>query len=301
MHRRGPEQAPLAGPPSWTRAPPSPRGPAMAGRAARSRRLILRGIALPGHLRHGPPQPGHRLDRVRRRLRRADAPRRHAQRVRAGAARRRQRADPLGALPRAGAGAGVPRARDAAGQRRDAARVPAGRRRRAGARGRPADGPRGSRPGADRRRRRGAGRRDDRALAGAALHPRVARAVRARRADQGRRDRARAAGPDGVRRRARRGVRPDLVPGDGRRLAAERDRLGRRRRRRQPRRRAAGGDRARRRPAGHQQRNGADRRAAGARRRARRRGRVLAAGQLRDRPDDHAVGAVPGADRPASR
>ena len=42
------------------------------------------------------------------------------------------------------------------------------------------------------------------------------------------------------------------------------------------------------------------RRAAGARRRARRRGRVLAAGQLRDRADDHAVGAVPGTDRSAA-
>ena len=78
--------------------------------------------------------------------------------------------------------------------RRDAARVPAGRRRRAGARGRPADGARGPRPGADRRRRRRAGGRDDRALAGAALHPRVARAVRARRADERGRDRARARG-----------------------------------------------------------------------------------------------------------
>ena len=53
------------------------------------------------------------------------------------------------------------------------------------------------------------------------------------------RDRARARRPARVRRRGRRGVGPDLVPGDGRRLAAERDRRRRRRRRRQPRRRAA--------------------------------------------------------------
>ena len=286
-----------AGPPSWTgrhllpAARPWPAGPLGAG-------LILRASGSSRHLRHGPPQPGHGLDRGRRRLRRADAPRRPAQRVRAGAARRGQRADPLGARPRRRAPARFLTARHAACQRCDAARVPAGRRRRAGARGRPADGARGPRPGADRRRRRRAGRRDDRALAGAALHPRVARAVRARRADEGERDRARAAGPARVRRRGRRGVGPDLVPGDGRRLAAERDRRGRRRRRRRPRRRAAGGDRARRRPARHQQRDGAARRAAGARRRARRRGRVLAARQLRDGADDHAVGAVPGADRP---
>ena len=49
------------------------------------------------HLRHGPPQPRHRLDRVRGRLRGAQGPARSAQRVRPGPARRAERPDALGA------------------------------------------------------------------------------------------------------------------------------------------------------------------------------------------------------------
>ena len=45
----------------------------MAGRAARSGDSSSAHRRAPRHLRHGPPQPGHRLDRLRRRLRRADA------------------------------------------------------------------------------------------------------------------------------------------------------------------------------------------------------------------------------------
>ena len=112
--------------------------------------------------------------------------------------------------------------------------------------------------------------RDDRARARPPLHPRVARAVRARRADAGQRDRQGAAGRARLR-RGRRGLGADLVHGDGHRLAADRDRVRRRRRRGQPRRRAARGDPAQGRPAGHEQREYAHRRGAGAR--ARRRAR----------------------------
>ena len=49
------------------------------------------------HLRHGPPQPRHGLDRLGHRLRGADGAARHPQRVRARPARRGQRADALGA------------------------------------------------------------------------------------------------------------------------------------------------------------------------------------------------------------
>ncbi len=208
-------------------------------------------------LRHRPSQPGHRLDRVRRRLRRAHAPARSAQRVHAGAPRRAQHADALGAQAGGGAGAGVPPARDAARAGRDARALPAGRELGTGARGRPDDGPRGPRSGADRRQRRARGR-DDRARTGAALHPRVTRAVRAGRAHARERGRAGAAGR-APGRRGHRGLRADLVHGDGRRRAAVGDRAGRRGRRGQPRRRAALGDRVGRRAAGHQQRHQAER------------------------------------------
>ena len=75
MPRRGPEQAPARDPPpDW--APPSPRGPATtAGPLGAADRYPPAHRRASPHLRHGPPQPGHRLDRLRRRLRRADGPR----------------------------------------------------------------------------------------------------------------------------------------------------------------------------------------------------------------------------------
>ncbi len=170
---------------------------------------------------------------------------------------------------------------------------------RAGARGRPADVAPRHGPRADRGRRRRARGRADRARAGAALHPRVARAVRARRAGHRGRDRPRGGG-----RRWSAASEAAEVSGQiwcmamdiG--VAAERDRARRRRGRRQPRRRAARRDRARRRPAGRHERDHAHRRHARAGEGSRRSGRHLAAGQLRDRAHGHAVRAVPVADRP---
>ena len=215
--------------------------------------MIRRGAA---HLRHRPPESGHGLDRVGRRLRGAQGPARPAQRVRAGAAGGDQRADALGARAQRRGRAGAAAARDAARLRRDAHAVPARRPRRAGPRGRPDHGARRRRPRADRRRRRRPGGRDDRARAGAPLRARVARGVAARRPDRARRDRRRARGRAAGRRAGRRGHRPRLGAGDGERVAAARVRRGRRGRGRRPPAGAAGRDRGRRRAAGADERDG---------------------------------------------
>ena len=201
---------------------------------------------------------------------------------------------------------GAPRARAAAARhaaraRRDADDVPVGQPRRADPRGRPGDGARGPRPRARRGRRRPARRRDDRARARPALRARVARPD-----DAGRRRGARV----GDRRRARGRAR------GRRRQGGRRPRVGLRHGRRA---RARGSTRAtssssataRTRSACALERGAAllvalqrraavrgDARARAAKGRERRR---LAAGQLRDEPHDHAVGAVPRAHGPQSR
>ena len=257
---RGPEQTPSQDPPPDGRhllPRPGHGGP------GRSEGNTFPGIAaLPRHLRHGSPQPGHGLDRLRRRLRRADGPRRSAQRATsrcASARSTRRRAGCSSARARASREF-LPhvmlRVQDV--MRED---FPQARRVRAGARGRPADGAPGPRPRADRRRRRRARGRDDRARAGPALHPRVARAVRAGRADD-----ASARSSACSRASCVTGSEDAEVSGQIWCMAMDIGSLpseigpGRRGRGRQPRRRAARGDRARRRPAGHQQRHAAERR-----------------------------------------
>ena len=210
------------------------------------------------HLRHRPPQPGHRLDRRRRSAtpsckRRLD-PRNDYVPVRLGDVNAQTR----WVLERAGAArARVPAARHAARARRDARELPVGQPARAGPRGRPDDGARGPRPRADRRRRRRAGRRHDRARAGPPLHPRVARGRRAsptrpprssaivevaRGRARGRRGRARSPAACGCWRWTSTSLPSEIG-------------AGRRRRRRQPRRRPAARDRARRRAARDEQRH----------------------------------------------
>ena len=185
---------------------------------------------------------------------------RPAQRVRRGAAGRRQRADALGARPGAGARPRVPAPHPAARLRRHAGQLPHRRPPRADPRGRADHGPRGARARPDHRRRRRAGRRHDRAHAGPALHPRVARG------DQpGRRGRAGFGHRRGPRGRARGGRGPRdrrsrVGPGHGRRIAAHLDLRGRRGRRRRPPRRPAPRARARHRAAHHEQRHGPRRR-----------------------------------------
>ena len=191
--------------------------------------------------------------------------------------------------------------REAARPRCHARGVPRRLPDRRGPRSRTEDGGRERRSRPDRRRRRSPLRRAHRARARPPVHPRVPRGLTARRADGAAGDRRRPPGhaPDG-------GGSSDpgagLGAGDGQRLAEQR-RSRRRGRRRRPAGFAGAGDPRGDRVARHEQRHGSRSADPRARPRPRDLGGRLVSGQLRDEPDDHALGAVPRADRgrPAHR
>ncbi len=208
-------------------------------------------------LRQRPSQPRHRLDRLCDRVRGAEGASGSRRRLRAGAARCRQRADGLGPAPLRRQGSGADGARDAARARRDARGLPDRGPPPAPAGGRPDDGGGGPRPGARRRRRRTPDRRRDRAGACPPLHSRGAQVAHAARgADERVAAIVRFSTASRDRGRGRDGRRAGLGAFDRRSAQRQQDLRGGRRGGRQPRRCPAAVDRARRLAARDQQRDG---------------------------------------------